>query len=126
MTARPDPIPEKHETLEVPLEGLRKATATILFRWEKLVGLAIEFLAEYHQRAVSDSTINSFSRPQAHTLGCWSSTLEPATNHDDAMFDETHPTGYWQDGQTVRVQNWPERRSEPSEGFNLRQFFGEQ
>lgn len=124
MAAWLGPGPEKHETLEMPLKGLRKAT--ILFRWQKLVGLAMEFLAEYHQRAGSDSTITSFSRPQAHPLGSWSLTLEPVTNHDDAMSDDIHPEGYWRDGQTVRVQNWPGVRSEPSEGFNLRQFVGEE
>ena len=123
MASRLAPVPEEQQTVDTPAEWLRKAT--ILSRWQRIVALAMEFLTEYHERAHSDSTINSYSRPQAHTLGSWSSTLEPVNNHDDAMFDETHPTGHWHDEQTVRLCNWPERQQVPGEGFNLRQFFGE-
>ena len=66
------------------------------------------------------------SRNHCVAPGSWSSPLEHVTNNDDTMFAETHPTGYWQDGQTVTIHNWPERQSEPGDGFNLRQFFGEQ
>ena len=112
-------VPDARAPVEMPLKGLRKAT--ILFRWQKLVGLAMDFMAEYHQRDESNSTINTYSRPQAHALGSCSSTLEPVTNHDDAMFDDIHPEGYWQ--ENVRVENWPEVQQEPDEDFAV--FFAE-
>ena len=98
-----------------PYKMLRQVN--ILTRWNNLVVLALRLSPQHYLKRRflsddSDATIGQMGRPQALPLGSQASTLDPATNEDDMLMDSMYYTGYWHDGKTVRVVNWPEWRVE--------------
>ena len=56
----------------------------------------------YHKRG-NTSEVDGYGQPQAASPLAWrrgETTMDPANNHDDAMFDDLDIKGHWHDGRT--------------------------
>ena len=127
----PDPYPD-HELGPLQRRDIGRGAAgndevarrrRLLEKWQNLVGSALQFLADY-ENSLSLPADGTYDGPQTHRDGSGCSTMTPANNLDDAMFDSLDVVGTWQDPDVVRVElqcpclrcqinRWLEERQEP-------------
>lgn len=102
-----DHVPGGRQVEFQPAPMPPKLRTVTLQRWQRLVGLARESVDDLHDKVYHNrgntSEVDEYGQPQAHWLGDEASTMDPANNHDDAMFDDLDIRGHWHDGRTVRI-----------------------